>query len=119
MLEVGQSEGRNRELMLTIEPKWGAACCQHLQTMSPRNKLRYGGCRSQNLLEVVEHQEQPSLAKVVLEGLTERLLPNLLHPQRLCYGREEQFSFGQGGELREESTVWEVIQEVRCRLQGN
>ena len=104
--------------MLAVEPQWGAAGCQHLQPRSHREQLRYGGCRPQNLLEVVEHEEQPPLAEVVLEALIERLLPCLPHPQRLRDGREEQFGFGQGGERHEESAIGEVIQEVRCCLQG-
>src|SRR5215204_6416734 len=86
--------------------------------MSRREQLRYLGCRPQNLLEVVEQEEQPPLAKVVLEALIEGLLCCLPHPKCLCHGREEQFGFGEGGELRKEGAVGELIQEVRCRLQG-
>src|SRR5215211_1330048 len=118
MPEVRQSERRNRELMLTVEPQGRAAGCEHLQTRRPRKQLRYSWCRPQNLLEVVEQEKQPPLVEVVLEGLIERLLCCLPHLQCLRDGREEQFGFGQGGERREESAIGEVVQEVRCCLQG-
>src|SRR5215217_3578868 len=57
-------------------------------------------------------------AQVVLECLTERLLPNLPHPKRLCYGREEPFCLCQSSKRHQKSAVWEVIQEIRCCLQG-
>src|SRR5215210_5669475 len=95
-LEVGQCEGRNRELMLAVEPQGCAAGCQNLQAWSPPNQLRYGSCRLQNLLEVVEHEQQPPLAQVVLDGLLKRLLPCLPYTKRLRNGREEQLGFSQG-----------------------
>src|SRR5215211_5703188 len=119
MLEVWHAEGRNREHMFAVEPQGCAAGCHHLQTRRPREQLRYSGCRPQNLLEVVEQEKQPPLAQVVLEGLTERLLSCLPHPQRLREGREEQFGFGQGSERHEESAVREVLKHIRCFLQGN
>src|SRR5215208_2423860 len=104
--------------MFTVEPQGCAAGSEHLQTRSNREQLRYLGCRLKNLLEVVEHEEQPPLAKVVFEALIEGLLSCLPHPQRLCQGREEQFGFGQGGERHEESAIGEVIQKVCGCLQG-
>src|SRR5215218_6883954 len=86
--------------------------------MSRREQLRYGGGCLQNLLEVVEQEEQPPLVEVVHEALKERSLSCLPHPKRLCHGREEQFGFGEGGELRKEGAVGEVLKEVCGRLQG-
>src|SRR5215218_458319 len=56
--------------------------------------------------------------EVALEDLIEPLLCCLPHPKRLRDGREEQFGFGEGGERHEESTVGEVLKQVRCCLQG-
>src|SRR5215210_9108759 len=118
MPHVRDRKGRHGVLLLAVEPQWSAAGCEHLQARSTRKEPRYGGCRPQNLLEVVENKEHPPLAKVVLEALIERLLSCLPHPQCLRDCREEQFGLGQGGQRSEESAIREVIQEVCGCLQG-
>jgi hypothetical protein len=52
--------------VLTVEPQRGAARCEHLGTRRHREQFRHGGCRPKDLLEVVQHEEQPPLAEVVL-----------------------------------------------------
>src|SRR5215203_5423379 len=113
MPHVRDRKGWHSVLLLAVEPQGCATGREHLQPLRTHKQPRYSWCSPQNLLEVVEQEQQPPLAEVVLEALIERLLPNLPHPKRLRYGRQEQLGFGEGGERREEGTVGELLEEVR------
>jgi hypothetical protein len=71
----------------------------------------------QNLLEVVEHQEQPLVLQVVLDAFKEWLVRAFPDTEYLRHAGSDQRGVGEGGECYEEDAVLELFEQVRSRLQ--
>ena len=108
---------RNRILALTVDPQGAAAGGQHAEP---------GGCGQQlsdarrgvaHLLEVVENDEHPSLAHVIVQGGHGREAATVREAELVGDGAGNQLGISQGRERHEEDAVRESSRQPCADLE--
>src|SRR5206468_523550 len=109
-LQVGQRvrvrelERRNLVLVLTGQPQWSPAGDQQLHPRRREERRQLRGS-VEYLLEVVEKEQQASIADEIAEGVGESRSSRLVDPERLCDRRQYQRGVVERLERDEEDPV--------------
>jgi hypothetical protein len=103
--------------VLAREAKRRAARDQRLQIRCRGEKRANDPAGIDELLEIVEDKEEVLVTQVVVQRLGERLAGLLPHRKRLRDRRDKEVGIGDRGEVNEEGTVLEILEQLGRHLE--
>ncbi len=115
-LSVRQLQRRDRHLVLAADPQRVAARHEHLQPAGRRQQRGHRSGGVGDLLEVVEHEQQVLVAKVVPEGLDDRFARAVVHLQDVGDRLRDELGIGHRRELDEVHAAGEEVALQRREL---
>ncbi len=89
VVQIGDRQGRDQQLVFALHPQDGTAGQQDLELGAGREQFREQRCRCRYLLEVVQQEQEVLVAQDGLQILKLQSLPVLAQSERLRHGEHD------------------------------